>query len=1219
MIQLFILTLLAVAVPQQSFSSGAQSEDARDLTELKKQTEASTELDAEAKKTLVGAIDEASRSIQKASELDAKIKANSELPDAAKEAEKVSADLQKLKDSLAKEKLTSAKSPEVVDDNSVSNEQLEKKISSSGEEVNRLLQAIEEIEREMGRRATQTSAAQTQSTEANVKRGQELQLQLESLPASDNSVQNQVARENLKSQLTLLAREADWAKVRSARVEEETQHGLLRLNRELLDNQLKRAQDQLSKAEKLKAFRAKKAADNSALEAEQQQSVIQKKFPLLVPSYEINSRYANRNKAVAERLSEVNTEKDLSSKIQQALQREYGETQAMINRIGPSGSVGGLLRRSKSELPNSQARLAAARKTKIDADEVQFEIFEIDRQAAMLSQESVKAEIIQFDSTQTLKSLDKLEKPIEALIQSRRELLISSRTNLVSLSDSLIALELNDRTISSVSAEFREYINELILWIRSNKVLFTELQIDSSDLKVVSPDAWKLAWTRMTKMFFGHPFLFALIGVAIALLLYLKQRFRSKIIEMGQIASRGSCQTFLPTIRTLLATILVSIAIPAIFLCFGLAIQYSEFNDGTTLFSAIGFASLAVAYFAFPFEFLRRMCREHGLAEKHFAWPSDAVRLLKSNLDWLNPIGGLIVFVIAVLQKLDMSHRVDLPERLFFVGGMLCMMLFLYKVAHPTHGIFQGYVKDNERAWWTQTAKLWFSAILIVPLAFAILAIVGYYYTALNLSVCVFATFVFAVVGETLRSLFLRYILVQRRHVHVTAAKRKRQVERDLREKERNVKTASLSELDDVKRAEVIQEIEAAQRLEASGATEEISTVDVNADEAKRLVSLGMWVIWGFALFSIWSDVLPALQALERPIFPPAIVSSNSVAAANSSNSEIDEKTNATADATSMMMPGSAPDSTANDSSDDSDISRMTYRDLLIFLVISGLTIAVARSLPSTLEMIFLERLPMDRSVRFAIRSLVSYGIILVGVLLAFRALQIGWSNVQWLATALTFGLAFGLQEIFANFVAGIILMFERPMRIGDWITIGDYSGTVKRIRTRATTLINLERKEFVIPNKDFIIGRLVNWTLSDAINRIDITVGVAYGSNVKQAKEILLKICKSHPRVVEDPASTVIFNEFGDSSLNLISRCFVHDIECRMAVIDQLHTQINDEFIDAGIEISFPQQDLHIRSASPELGDAMRGSDSANRDGNSTAVDSTAVDSTAVDSSEEK
>ena len=170
MIQILFLTLLVVAAPQQSFSSGASSEDASDLTTLKKQVEASADLDAEAKQTLVAAIDEASRLKQKATELDAKINANSELPDAATTAEQVSVDLQEVKDKLAEEKLASSKSPTNVDDKSVSGEQLEKKISSSEEEVTRLSQEIEEIEKEMGRRATLTGPAQIESTEANSQR-----------------------------------------------------------------------------------------------------------------------------------------------------------------------------------------------------------------------------------------------------------------------------------------------------------------------------------------------------------------------------------------------------------------------------------------------------------------------------------------------------------------------------------------------------------------------------------------------------------------------------------------------------------------------------------------------------------------------------------------------------------------------------------------------------------------------------------------------------------------------------------------------------------------------------------------------------------------------------------------------------------------------------------------------------------------------------------------
>jgi len=129
-----------------------------------------------------------------------------------------------------------------------------------------------------------------------------------------------------------------------------------------------------------------------------------------------------------------------------------------------------------------------------------------------------------------------------------------------------------------------------------------------------------------------------------------------------------------------------------------------------------------------------------------------------------------------------------------------------------------------------------------------------------------------------------------------------------------------------------------------------------------------------------------------------------------------------------------------------------------------------------------------------------------------------------------------------------------------------------------------------VIPNKDFITGRLINWTLSDAINRVIINVGVAYGSDVEKAKAILLDVCKNHPKTVDDPPPSVIFEGFGDSSLNLVARAFLDDVESRPQVIDQLNTQINAAFNEAGIVIAFPQRDLHICSIDEQATDSIRG-----------------------------
>jgi potassium efflux system protein len=180
--------------------------------------------------------------------------------------------------------------------------------------------------------------------------------------------------------------------------------------------------------------------------------------------------------------------------------------------------------------------------------------------------------------------------------------------------------------------------------------------------------------------------------------------------------------------------------------------------------------------------------------------------------------------------------------------------------------------------------------------------------------------------------------------------------------------------------------------------------------------------------------------------------------------------------------------------------------------------------------------------------------------------------------------LAFGLQEMFANFVAGIIILFERPVRVGDIVTVDDVTGVVSRIRIRATSITNWDRKEYVVPNKEFITGRVLNWTLSDNINRIIINVGVAYGSDTEKARQLLLKVATEHPLTMDEPPSMATFEGFGDNSLNFVLRTFLPSMENRLQVIHELHTGIDRAFREAGIEIAFPQRDLHIRSLPASL-----------------------------------
>ena len=243
------------------------------------------------------------------------------------------------------------------------------------------------------------------------------------------------------------------------------------------------------------------------------------------------------------------------------------------------------------------------------------------------------------------------------------------------------------------------------------------------------------------------------------------------------------------------------------------------------------------------------------------------------------------------------------------------------------------------------------------------------------------------------------------------------------------------------------------------------------------------------------------------------------------------------------------------------------------------ITYRAARDLPGVLELAVLRSTGIEAGTRSAIATLCRYAVVAIGLATLFGVLNVDWAKFGWIAAALSVGLGFGLQEVVANFVCGLILLFECPVRVGDVVTVEGTSGTVTRIRMRATTIMNWDRQELVVPNKSLITGTLLNWTLSAAVNRVTLSVGVAYGSDTGKARQILLEVAADHPRVLNDPPPLATFDEFADSSLTFRLRAYLPDVDHRLSTITELNTEIDKRFAEAGIEIAFPQRDLHLRS----------------------------------------
>lgn len=220
---------------------------------------------------------------------------------------------------------------------------------------------------------------------------------------------------------------------------------------------------------------------------------------------------------------------------------------------------------------------------------------------------------------------------------------------------------------------------------------------------------------------------------------------------------------------------------------------------------------------------------------------------------------------------------------------------------------------------------------------------------------------------------------------------------------------------------------------------------------------------------------------------------------------------------------------------------------------------------------------PADRGTRVATSALIRYAAIGVGAIWMARELGMAWSDAQWLVAALSVGLGFGLQEIILNFVSGIILLFERPVRVGDMVTIGSAEGTISRINIRTTTIIDGDRRELIIPNKELVTGRVVNWTLSDTVTRVVIPVGVAYGSDLELVQRLLLRAARITDAVLDDPAPSVFFTAMGDNSLNFELRAYTGRLEDRTPVQHELRLTINRMFQRHGVSVPFPQLDVHM------------------------------------------
>lgn len=256
--------------------------------------------------------------------------------------------------------------------------------------------------------------------------------------------------------------------------------------------------------------------------------------------------------------------------------------------------------------------------------------------------------------------------------------------------------------------------------------------------------------------------------------------------------------------------------------------------------------------------------------------------------------------------------------------------------------------------------------------------------------------------------------------------------------------------------------------------------------------------------------------------------------------------------------------------------------DVLVAVCLFAAILIVTRLLQRGMEKYFLPNITRDQGVRDALKTGVGYVGAIIAALIGITAIGIDLSNLAIVVGALSVGIGFGLQNVVNNFVSGLILLIERPIKQGDWVIIGGHEGFVKKVNVRSTEVETFQKASVIIPNADLIATPVINWTHKNIQGRVEVKVGVAYGSDVQKVREILLDKAHEHPAVMKYPEPNVLFRDFGASSLDFELRCYLYDISNVLVVSSDLRYAIDAAFREHQIEIPFPQRVIHM--AEPEI-----------------------------------
>ena len=801
---------------------------------------------------------------------------------------------------------------------------------------------------------------------------------------------------------------------------------------------------------------------------------------------------------------------------------KLAETQSDLVRVRDSkvaaqqvleiGSIGGefseLLRAMRAQLPDTarlQRRIADRDQAIVDARLRRLQAEEARR--ALSDTGGMAARILAANTKRDdQKVLPADVRPaLEKLVAARRDLYVQLHDSLVTRIAQLAELNGAERDLLNQTTQLRALLNSRLLWLPSSG----SIGIGWLD-QVRASFGWIgdiEAWKATAQTLFARAIDLPIpTALVLAAFGVLVAFSRRMFKRLATIADAVGRYSTDNYLRTPEALLITVLLAIKTPLLFGYAGWLLVQPPLAADFTVgVGVGLLAVASLLLFLRLIQFICVPSGLFSAHFGWSERARATLYQNTVWLKYVVTPIALILGMINASSLQSLRDGLGRFAFLAGGIAVSLYIARVIDPRRGIIAERLTPTHPLWMTR--MIWHTIISLLPLAIAGLALWGYYDGASQIRDGLLLSVVIVFGAFLVYSVAMREVLVARRRLEI-----KRAIER--REKAR---------------ALAIAEAKAATgELPPPPAEEPEVDIASISDQTRKLVRLSVFLLLAAALYFFWREALPSLALLDIQLWQQAV----------------------TVDGATRTVP-------------------VTLSNVIMALAIVVVTFIAARNLPGLLEITALHRLRVEAGTRYAISAMSRYLIAIAGLVFAFQSIGFDWNQVQWIVAALGVGVGFGLQEIVANFISGLIILFERPVRVGDTVTIGNLTGTVSRIHIRATSMTDGENREIIIPNKSLITDKVINWTLTDSITRVTLKIGIAYGADTLRAQMAILDAVKATPQVLDSPAPSVFFIGFGASALEFEVRAFVLQLAHRSTVINDLHVAIERALREKEIAMS--------------------------------------------------